>query len=379
MSFTKFHRFQQELTENQQKYHFTANWKKLTYQFAASTLVLFGSVLGVILVLIALFLNPFRKVIDTQTLVQIAVLGVILILFLLVTFVGALSYFIYLLVQVPFMKKLQKFSLTLEEGIVSVCNKTLTISEKLTIHITNGNRFRLAPLATAKLNFEPQSLSPFSELSKVERYLTYHEKRGLAEQLSLGLRIPLTDMLSSFEPGIYENQNFIKKSRFTKFEPSGSLKLEKFQNSHSIQLPLHKKKALLAELFLPLVVTILVFCISYYLFGFRTYTNAFFFFYISLLFAFVFVSSFRNTFKLTKEKILVTHDSISLTRRSIWGTRKIFSSQFSELKEIAIIPVDKSAQIVFRNDKLTSVTRVNSKEVIEEATMAIKNQLLRRV
>ena len=222
--FFRVYRFEQESTKNRQKYYFTVNRRKLRVHFITSLLLLIISALGVTLLLLAGFTNPYRKFLLDREILLLAVRFTII--SLCIMFLTALTYFILLLAQNSQLKKLRKFSLTLEEGMVSVCEKSVSIFENLTMRIVFDVGLLFGPLATTKLIFEPQNLSAFSELSKVEKYLTYLEKRKLAEQLSSKLNIQLTDMLSSFEPGLYKHkQYFVLKPKFVQLKFSLNLRV----------------------------------------------------------------------------------------------------------------------------------------------------------
>ena len=371
--FFRIHRFEQEFTKNRQKYYFTVNRRKLKVHFITSLLLLIISALGVTLLLLAGFTNPYRKFLLDREILLVAVRFTII--SLCVIFLTALTYFILLLVKNSQLKKLQKFSLTLEEGMMSVCEKSVSISENLTMRIVFDVGILFGPLATTKLIFEPQNLSAFSEFSKVEKYLTYLEKRKLAEQLSSKLNIQLTDMFSSFEPGIYKHkQNFILKPKFVQFKSSGNLKLEETQDSWNIRLPLHRKKAFMVIFFLQWVLIILFYVLFFYLFWSTLRVFGAYLFVISTPLIFPFLTILMYS----EDEIRVANDSITLTRRYIAGKRKVFYSQLSELKDIAIIHVKKNARIVFRNDEQIKLTRENSKEAITKATLAINKLLVSR-
>ena len=375
--FAKFHRFHQEFTNAGQKYYFIVNGKKVWFHFIASLLVILGSILGISIIVNEIIANATSFSSKTETelryfFINVSV-GISVLTILLIAFA---IYVITVIVRVPRMKRIQKFRLTLEGGEVSICEKTLQTPENLTMHIIFNNRLLRGPLATAKLKLKPLTLSPFAEFSKVESYLSYHEKRGLAEQLSMHLKIQLTDMLSSFEPGIYKNkQNLPEKLNFTKLELSSSLKQETTSTSHSIKLPIRKKKAFAAIIFPWLLITLIYNITGITLFLITSIMNLVFILSI-VLFSLVPFCTFANLVTillLSKDKIFVTDESISLIRRYIWGKRRIFSSHLSELKDIAIIHEKESARIVFRNDKQTTLTNKNSKEVITGATMVINS------
>ena len=374
--YSKFQRLNQEVTNTGQKYSFIVNWKKMSHHLIASLLVIFGSILGFFL-LFSTSVGFLSRPLSGISLWLVSILVVLL----LVLFVIFVFYLIYLIIKIPPLKKLRGFILTLEKGAVSLCEKPLPISEKLMIHITFDDKLPRDPLATARFLFEPLHLSPFSKFIPFEKYLTYHEKRVLAEQLSLNLKIQLTDKFSSFEPGVHTaEQGFAEKPKFDKTEPSDGSKLVAIQNPNVIQLPLFNKKTLFVELLIPLLIVPFVAGLAlfiYWLINGRVDNT----FYSLLWFIYCFSLGGLILFtipKFSRDKILVTDDSITLTRRYIWGTRKVFSSHLSKLKDIAIITTNKSARIVFRSDKQTRVTHENSIEVIEEANLAMNNLLTNR-
>ena len=371
----KFHSFQQEVTNTVKRYYFIGNLQKMIFHVLASLLIILGSNLGTGLVLGFALSLPSGTISLRDAL--FIIIGLPLFSILLIF---GVVYLIYVIIKILQVRTLRSFTLILEEGKISNWDKLLPVSEELSIHITFTDSFRKRPLKTTKLQFQPRHLFPFPEFDKVEKYLSYHEKRELAEQLSQHLKIPLTDMLSSFEPGIYMGkQNFSEKTKFAKTKPSSSLKLVTKQSPHIIQLPIYKKKTLIGLLVVLLILGNVVVGLNYLeatiRFGFSSarYFPRYTFVFINLLVFLQVIHFFK------KDMIFVTDDSIALTRRYIFRTRKIFSSQFSELKDIAIIKTQKSARILFRNEKQTSLTLKNSKQILEEANMCINNLLVSRL
>ena len=193
---TKFHTFHQESSTNGLNYYFTVHQRKIVYFAITSLLLAVASILGTV-ALSRGIIFVFRL---DQTITRNFLLWsiVILFLFLLILPIFSLIYFILTIGRALRMRRLKKFSLTLEEGKVSICQEPLQIPENLTVHITSKlSRFSRYSLSTS-LDFIPYELSPFHQLSRVQKYFTYHEKRELAEQLSSNLKIELVDTLSSF-------------------------------------------------------------------------------------------------------------------------------------------------------------------------------------
>ena len=380
--FTKFHTFQQELTSEGQNYYFSVSLKKLCLFLASSAILALGFFLGLIIHFVITYSNILQW---SPVLIFLNgwVLGLLFAVFLL-----CLMYIVFLIVMTSRMIRLHKFTLTLKEGEVSVCEKPLAIPEKLAMRIIVRSS-HLQNIAAKRdlgttLMFEPLSLSPFYQLSKAQKYLSYHEKRRLAEQLSLNLKIQFIDMLSSFEPGIYENsQNLAERLKFTTFKPSGNLKFATSKNItknvHNIQLPYEKKTIFF--MIVPPIPLMLALSISYFTQLFSssaTQTNLSFIpFNIILYFTIYFLITLRMPIR---SKIVVSDDSISMIRQNIWGTRKTFHSILSELKDISIVRErNKPSRIVFRSDKLTRMTGKNPKETVTDATMIINNLLVTRL
>ena len=371
-SFTKFHTLQEKLTDDGQKYYFSINLKKWGLFLASSAIITLGFTLG----LIILFPIHFNNIpLQSYFLYVIRGWGVGLLVALCML---SLVYTVYLIVTVPRMIKLQKFTLTLKEGEVSVCGKSLTIPENLAMRIIVRSRYNVREDLNTTLQFETLG-SPFFQLSRFEKYLSYHEKRRLAEQLSLNLKIQLTDMLSSFEPGIYENeQNFSEKLKLTKLEPSGTLKLATSKNVQNIQLP-YEKRVILEKVGFAIITLLLL---SFSLLPSSTaarLATSFDYLFLGII-AVILTSAVHLPIILRtqiRSKIVVSDDSISLIRKNIWGTRRVFHSNFNELKDISIIPTTtKSSRMVFRSDKLTKMTARNSKEAVTNAVMTINNLLV---
>ena len=378
--FTRFHTFKQELANDGQKYYFSVNLKKWSLFLASSAIITLGIILGLIV-----FPSTFSYI----TLLEPYILQVIVILvgsLLIALSVLLLPYTVYLIATIPRMIKLQKFTLTLKKGEVLVCEKLLTIPEKLAIRIRVHDSI-LQSLTTrqdlaTKLMFEPLELSPFSQLSKIEKHLSYHEKRKLAEQLSSNLKIKLIDMLSSFEPGIYENnENLAEKLKLTKLEQSNNLKLATSKNVHSIQLP-YEKETIFWLIVNPILIMLLV-NLNYLILLLpsnvtRGETN---FSFAPIIYASLFFPLFLPIIlrKSIRSKVVVNEDSISLISQNIWGTRGVFCSSLNELKDISIIPDrNNSSQILLRSDKLTVVTYSYPRKAINTATTTINNLLLNR-
>ena len=287
---------------------------------------------------------------------------------------------------IPRIRTLQKFTLKLKDGEASFSEKSITIPENLTIRIRV--RYSTFPLlfkyplsllsgSSTRLLFEPLNLSPFHQIRRVEKHLSYHEKRRLAEQLSSTLKIQLIDMLSSFEPGVYEsNQNFAEKLKFVELEPSGSSKLATSKNNLSIQLP-YEKELVYWMLSYLVVAIVLIFNFGIRNLGTRT-TNPLIIFSSSACIILAIFLPQMLRFPI-RTKIVVSGDHISLIRQNIWGARTTFHSNLSKLKDISIIPATpKTSRIVFRSDKQAEIINETSKEVVVNATTIINNLLVNR-
>ena len=378
--FTRLYTFQQELTNDGQKYYFSVNLRKYCLFLASSAILAFGFMLGLIMV----FLTFVSNYMALKSYIVYVIINFGLIL-LACTFLLFLTRTIHLIVIIPQLIKLQKFTLALKKEEVSVCEKSLTIPEKLTIRIFVYLRY-YSSILVPTLMFEPLNLSPFSQISKVEKSLSYHEKRKLAEQLSSNLKIPLTDMFSSFEPGIYENkQNFAEKLKFTEFEPSGNFKLTTSKNVHSIQLPYEKAKTSAKLMFMLILCihSLIISLIPFSSIAMRLATSLDFLL-IGVFFAILIIAFFLLLILTATRrcKIVVSDDSISMIKQSIWGERRIFHSSFNELKDISIFRgriKSKSSQIVFKSDKLTEFTDKIPKEAVTDAIMTINNLLVSRL
>ena len=151
------------------------------------------------------------------------------------------------------------------------------------------------------------------------------------------------------------------------------MKLENNKPSHTITLPIPNE-----QLFrlLPLVVLLTVFALGDILQS--DFRSTVFLFSGAGLGVLIF-----GLFIISRDKIVITENSIILKRQYSLRTRTIFHSQLSEFKDIVAVSFKQptlslfsSGWIVFRNDEQTKITHANSIRKTEEATRKIKSIIL---
>ena len=216
--------------------------------------------------------------------------------------------------------------------------------------------FNLILSKATKLELEGDIKATLSILTKFNRKLNYFVKRQIVESLSQYLEIPFCDDFSSFEEELYVKSSYLKRLEYKENLDLGFPENYKFQTIGNAQIILFPASGTKLRITSFPVVTVCLIALSAYSFLFtdnsptRSVLEV-----VVLLIVYtcaILLSTLLFFSRIFKTKIILTDDSIMLSKRFVWGkTSEIFVSNLEELQEINVIPVFNLTSLLFRSSK----------------------------
>ena len=393
MELFRYYKLVQNCSENKSEFTFSLDKKKKIF-----TLSLMGGLLFVFLSLFIfscflVFGTSFTstRFLDGLALASLAVISLFGLVFSIAFWVS----WITTTVQTP---NFSEFSLILQKNYVelngqqvqsSVTGKIRIVREKNSGETPkrplffNDRIFNLILSKATKLELEGDIKATLSVLTKFNRALNYFEKRQLAESLSQYLEIPFRDDFSSFEEELYVKSSYLKRLAYKETLDLGFPENYKFRTTGNAQIILFPTSGTkLRNASFPVVTICLVVLSAYsFLFTDNSPTRSILeVVVLVIVFAFIILLSTLLFFsRIFDNKIILTDDSIMLTKRFLWGkTSEIFASNLEELQEINVIPVFNSTSLLFRSSKGYKYTTARPEQEMIQVSNFLKRLLLEK-